>query len=72
MIEEKYKDKVFGAASEQGLEAQLFSGATHRSGLCICPALAEWIAAELKGEAAILKERRKAREEMTLTKAPAK
>ena len=67
MVEERYKDKVFGHAGEQHtLETNLFSGAMHRSGLCICPALSEWIATELRGESAILKERRKAWEERTL------
>lgn len=63
LIEEKYKDKVFGTGSDANLEANLFAGMAHRSGLCICPLLNEWIAKDMQGEAAILKERRKIREE---------
>ena len=69
MIEEKYKDKVAGA--EDAVEQALFSGQVHRSGLCLCPALSEWMGTEMRGEAALMKERRKAREERALKKPPA-
>jgi hypothetical protein len=68
MVEERYRDKVHGANSDSSLETNLFSGSVNKSGLCIAPPLSEWIANELKGEAAILKERRKAREERSLVK----
>jgi hypothetical protein len=69
LIEERYKDKVFGH-DDSGLtaESRLFSGSSDRAGLCICPKLTEWIAEELKKESAVLKERRKAREERLLSK----
>ena len=67
MAEGRYEDKVVGTSGEQHtLETNLFAGALPRPGLRICPAVSEWIATELRGESAILKERRKAREERTL------
>ena len=67
MVDERYKDKVVGNSSEQHtLETNLFAGAMPCPGLRICPAVSEWIGTELRGESAILKERRKAREERTL------
>ena len=46
------------------VESGLFLGTTETKGnLCICPALSEWISEQLKAEAAVAKERRKAREE---------
>ncbi len=68
MIEERYQDKVFGAGSDRNLETNLFSGHHHGSGLCVCPALSEWIAVAMRGEATIFKERRKAREERNFAK----
>ena len=44
----------------------LMSGAAHRSQLCICPELTTWIATETQKETAVLKERRKARDERVL------
>ena len=44
----------------------LMSGAAHKSQLCICPALKAWTASELQKDSAVLKERRKAREERVL------
>jgi hypothetical protein len=70
MVEERYRDKAQGAANDSTVEAHLFSGTANRSGLCVAPQLTEWIANGLKGEAAILKERRKAREERSLAKPP--
>ena len=47
-------------------EYHLMSGAQQRSQLCICPALKSWLAGEIAKDSAILKERRKAREERAL------
>ena len=48
-------------------ETHLMLGGGHqRENLCICPALKEWIAEELRKESQVLKERRKAREERAL------
>ena len=38
-------------------------GSSHNSQLCICPDLKSWAATEMQKEGAVLKERRKAREE---------
>lgn len=65
----KYREKVAGV--ESSIEQSLFAGQRNRPGLMISPQLLEWIAREVKGEAAIMKERRKAREERALQK-PAK
>ena len=46
----------------------LGAGVGSRAALCICPALSEHIAKELQKEAAVSKERRKAREERQLAK----
>ena len=52
-----------------GSDSHLFLGTTaSRGGLCISPALDEWIAEELRRESATLKERRKAREERQLAR----
>ena len=49
------------------IEAQLFLGSGASKGnMCICPALAEWLSDQLKAEASIAKERRKARDERRL------
>jgi hypothetical protein len=72
-IEEKYKEKAIGIADDTtGGESILFMGGTSnaRAGLCISPALQQWIGTELSKEAMISKERRKAREERTLGRKP--
>ena len=57
------KDKSVSMAALSG-EADHFMGTmTSKNNLCICPALTQHIAEVLKDEAAIQKERRKAREE---------
>ena len=66
ILEDKHRDK--GTNADTQIETSLFAGARHRSGLCISPALAEWVAQEMRGEAAVMKERRKAREERALAK----
>ena len=67
-IEEKGKSKKEIAASSsaaQGqIESRLYLGMSRsKANLCICPALSEWISEQMKAEAAVAKERRKAREE---------
>ena len=65
LIEEKHRDlgNKTGEASVS-FDAHLYMGtSTARGGLCVSPDLQEWIAEELKKESAVLKERRKAREE---------
>jgi len=55
-------DVVVGAYD--AVESSLYLGTSETKGnLCICPALQEWIAEQLKAEAAVAKERRKARDE---------
>jgi len=44
----------------------IMSGLKNRSALCICPELRSYMSLETAKESAILKERRKAREERTL------
>ena len=52
--------------SDHATDLFLMSGASHRSQLCICPDLKAYTAAETAKESAVLKERRKAREERIL------
>ncbi len=70
MIEERYSERL-RSTNEMSEESHLFLG-THssRGNVCMDPALREWIATELKDEAAISKERRKACEERHLQHAP--
>lgn len=67
-IEEKHKHKL--VATEDGGENALFMGSSSgsRAGTIICPKLSEWIGEELKKEAMVSKERRKAREERALSR----
>ena len=63
------KDKDKGGKMEKDVETSLFFGTqATRGGVCICPALTEWLAKQLQAEAAVSKERRKAREERALRK----
>ena len=72
LVEEKYKEKAGSNASVELVQEQhLFGGHFSRTNLCICLDLSAWIAEEMKTEAAVMKERRKAREERALQK-PAK
>ena len=72
LVEEKWKDRILGKTDgEMASEAHLFGGMMTRNTICMCPELSVWIAAELSKESAVLKERRKAREERALAK-PAK
>ena len=70
MIEEKYSDRL-RSTNEMSDESHLYLG-THSSqgNVCMAPALRAWISSELKDEAAINKERRKAREERQVLRAP--
>ena len=69
-IEERYKDKFCGGdtAGTGSLEHHLMAGIQSRSQLCICPALNDWLADEIRKQTSVDKERRKAREERSLTK----
>ena len=71
LTEEKWKDRVLGNQNEGASEAAMFSGVGQRT-LCIAPQLQDWMTEELRKESAILKERRKAREERNLLKPPKK
>ena len=69
LVEEKWKDRILGKSDgELASEAHLFGGMTVRNTLCVCPDLNSWVAGELAKESAVLKERRKAREERALGK----
>lgn len=67
-IEEKWKAKL--AAIDDAGESCLFMGASggSRVGSVVSPKLTEWVGAEMHKEAAVAKERRKAREERTLAR----
>ena len=67
-IEEQHKLKL--TSSDDAGESSLFLGSMggSRSGTCISPKLSEWIGAEMAKEAAVAKERRKAREERALSR----
>ena len=71
LVEEKWKDCVFGSPPTGDIEhdSHLYLGTgMSRGDLCVGPLLQAWIAEQLSAESAILKERRKAREERTLTR----
>ena len=71
MIEGKYSDRLTARAGALSQESHLFLGTTMAQGnVCMCPALREHIASELRDEASILKERRKAREERQQQRPP--
>ena len=71
MQEERYSDRV-SVAQSGSEEAAIFGGLGARGNLCICPDLKAHVAEELKSITAVNKERRKAREERALVKAPKK
>ena len=70
-VEEKHRDRLL---QQQGLadqtdDSHLFLGGQGtRGGCCVCPELQSWIAEQLQKESAVLKERRKAREERQLAR----
>ena len=70
MIEEKYAERL-RSHSELSEESHHFLGTNMSKGnVCMSPALRDYIASEMRDEASILKERRKAREERQLQRAP--
>ena len=74
VVEEKWKDRYLGGGEQSELDQSvhlylgLGAGVGARAALCICPLLSDHIAGEFRKEAAISKERRKAREERQLAK----
>ena len=69
LVEEKWKDRILGKTDgDLASEAHLFGGMTARCTICVSPELSSWVALELSKESAVLKERRKAREERALAK----
>jgi hypothetical protein len=64
--EDKLSHRFDDTPLEGYSDYSLMSGSTHKSQLCICPQLKAWTAGELSKESAVLKERRKAREEKVL------
>ena len=71
-IEERLKHKFTDAGGGDSFEQSLIAGYQSRGSLCICPALSEWIAEEIRKNTAVEKERRKARDERSLQKPPKK
>ena len=72
-VEEKHRDRITGGGKEGGgsvSEKALFTGHEQRVNLCIFPELVAYIGDEMRKEALIMKERRKAREERALLKPP--
>jgi hypothetical protein len=68
LIEERYENKLATDSDKAG-QNHLFSGLDDtRGGICLCPALREYVAQELTKESLIMKERRKAREERALAR----
>ena len=72
MQEDRWKERLLGTQADSTLESHLFVGSSSRGMLCVCPALEEWIAEETRKSSAILKERRKAREERDAARPKAK
>ena len=70
LCEERYKDRLLaGAGEDETGERHLFGGSTGtRGNLCVAPSLQKYIAEEMARDSAILKERRKAREERSLAR----
>ena len=67
LIEERYENKLVDV--DKHGQNHLFSGLDEtRGGICLSPALREYVAQELTKESLIMKERRKAREERALAR----
>ena len=70
--QERYRDRSAGGSASGGpdsVDTHLFMGSElTRGNVCVCPLLQEWASAQLAKEQALLKERRKAREERDLAK----
>ena len=70
--EERYRSRLQEGDDDQR-DRLLFLGSQHsRGNLCVCPALQAHVAAELSKEAALARERRKARDERAVPKAKCK
>jgi len=67
IIEDKLSRK-FSQSNDTTHDYHIMSGFRNRSALCICPELRSYISLEAAKESAILKERRKAREERVLAR----
>ena len=64
ILDEKYRDRLAGSSDPSRVDTHLYLGTElARGNCCVCPALQDWMSQELAKEHAILKERRKAREE---------
>ncbi|CAK0838172.1 unnamed protein product [Prorocentrum cordatum] len=63
----KAQAKELGAAGFGSEVGHFFGAGETKGNVCICPALMDWIADQMKMEASVAKERRKAREERALT-----
>ena len=61
MVEDHWKDKVYGSLVGATADPLLFSGLTAWGLLCICPNLAAWIADAVRTDASFMGERRKVR-----------
>jgi len=70
--EQQYEDSVAAGAEKEGKTNKVVAGTetyivmgtqATRSVVCVFPALTEWLAGQLRAEAAVAKERREAREE---------
>ena len=78
LLEEKHRDCGGGGgkggdSSGASMDSHLYMGSSSsRGGLCVCPLLSDWIADELRRESAVMKERRKAREERSANRPPKK
>jgi hypothetical protein len=70
MIEEKYADKLKTKDPLHEDGDYFMRMSMGQSNVCMCPALREWIGEQMKVDSSILKERRKAREERQLQRAP--
>ena len=68
IIEEQLKDKFYTGTGESAIDLHLMSGLSNRCKLCICPSLSTFVASEAAKDTAVMKERRKAREERALLK----
>jgi hypothetical protein len=66
ICEDKLAHKFEDNSSELSSDYHLMSGSKLRAQLCISPELRAWTASETAKESAVLKERRKPREERTL------
>ena len=68
LAEERHKDRLGGeGTASEDLHLYLGTDPT-RGNLCVCPALSDWVGKELAAESAVMKERRKAKEERALAR----